>query len=699
MSENSSELVVSDEVEAPESQNDNYASDSDEEVERNTIGRVPLHWYDGYDHIGYDLEGKKIMKGKGDRIDAALEAADGKGLIYDMYNDEKIELSEREMELYKRIQAGKIAEKDFDEYPEYIDYASSIKEDMPLSAAPEPKRRFVPSKWEMMKVNKIVQLMKEGKYKSIKTLEEERQLERNKPDFYMIWNDDKADILSESFYNKYHLPAPKIALPGHEESYNPPPEYILTEEELKQREETGEDEKQGAFIPKGHECLRHVGVYDNFVKERFERCLDLYLAPRKLKQRLNIDPETLLPRLPKPKELRPFPNKLCLQYLGHTQAVRAISVSPDGQYLASASEDGTVRVWEVDTCLCRSVWDLKAPVSGLAWNPSSSINLLAAAVENKVIIIATSTGDKDSCEMTAALLKSSAEQYAQVVARTGGEIGEEGAGEKEESDQEDRGDGENESVKIDDKVPAKVVCKWHFLHVGNKQQRHGCEVGPRIEITFRATVTTLSWHHKGDYLGTVVPSAGAKGVSVHQLSKGRTQAPFTKSPGLVQSLSFHPSRPFLFVATQQYVKIYNLVEQKLVKKLISGVKWISSMAIHSSGDHCLIGSYDRRVVWFDLDLSSTPYKTMKYHQQAVRALAYHPKYPLMASASDDGNIHIFHSAVYSDLTRNPLIVPLKVLKGHKTTKKIGATAVQFHPKQPWAFSGGGDGVINCFMDV
>ena len=93
------------------------------------------------------------------------------------------------------------------------------------------------------------------------------------------------------------------------------------------------------------------------------------------------------------------------------------------------------------------------------------------------------------------------------------------------------------------------------------------------------------------------------------------------------------------------------------------------MAIHSSGDHCLIGSYDRRVVWFDLDPSSTPYKTMKYHQRAVRALAYHPKYPLMASAADDGNIHVFHSAVYSDLTRNPLIVPLKVLKEHKTTKK------------------------------
>lgn len=673
-----------------------YASDSDEEVERNTIGRVPLHWYDAYDHIGYDIEGTKIMKSKSDRIDQALEVADGKNVIYDMYNDEKIELTDREMELFKRIQAGKVAEKEFDEYPEYIDYASSIVEAMPLSAAPEPKRRFVPSKWEMMKVNKIVQLMKEGKYKSIKTQEEERQMERTKSDFYMIWDDDKADILSESFYNKYHLPAPKIALPGHAESYNPPPEYLLSEEEQKKREETGEDEEQGAFLPKKHDTLRHVAGYEHFVKERFERCLDLYLCPRKLKQRLNIDPETLLPALPKPKELRPFPNKLCVQYLGHEKAVRAITLSPDGQYLASASEDGTVRLWEVDTCLCRAVWDLgSSPVTALTWNPSSGLALLAAAVDSKVVIISTGTGDKDSCEMTAALLKTAAEQYAVVASK---HASKEGESDNDDSDGEGEGEGDG-GIDMSD---SKVVCKWRFLKAASddkKGTRHGCIVGPCTEIAFKGAVSTLCWHHKGDYLGVVVPTKGAKGVSVHQLSKGRTQVPFSKSPGLVQCLSFHPSRPFLFVATQQYVKVYNLVEQKLVKKLISGVKWISSMQVHASGDHVLVGSYDRRVVWFDLDLSSTPYKTMKFHDKAVRALSYHNKYPLMASAADDGNIHIFHSAVYSDLTRNPLIVPLKVLKGHKTTKKVGATTLQFHPKQPWVFSGGGDGVINCFMDT
>lgn len=55
----------------------------------------------------------------------------------------------------------------------------------------------------------------------------------------------------------------------------------------------------------------------------------------------------------------------------------------------------------------------------------------------------------------------------------------------------------------------------------------------------------------------------------------------------------------------------------LVKKLISGCKWISCIDVHPSGDHLIVGSYDRRVAWFDLDLSSTPYKTLKYHTKVM----------------------------------------------------------------------------------
>ena len=53
--------------------------------------------------------------------------------------------------------------------------------------------------------------------------------------------------------------------------------------------------------------LRTVPAYNHFLKERFERCLDLYLAPRQRKMKMNVNKEDLIPKLPSPKDLQPFP--------------------------------------------------------------------------------------------------------------------------------------------------------------------------------------------------------------------------------------------------------------------------------------------------------------------------------------------------------------------------------------------------------
>jgi ribosome biogenesis protein ERB1 len=34
-----------------------------------------------------------------------------------------------------------------------------------------------------------------------------------------------------------------------------------------------------------------VAGYKDFVKERFERCLDLYLCPRAIKKNVDVDPD------------------------------------------------------------------------------------------------------------------------------------------------------------------------------------------------------------------------------------------------------------------------------------------------------------------------------------------------------------------------------------------------------------------------
>jgi ribosome biogenesis protein ERB1 len=63
--------------------------------------------------------------------------------------------------------------------------------------------------------------------------------------------------------------------------------------------------------------------------------------------------------------------------------------------------------------------------------------------------------------------------------------------------------------------------------------------------------------------------------------------------------------------TQRYIRLYDLVAQTLIKTLQPGLKWLSSVDIHPLGDNLIVGSYDKKLCWFDLDLSTKPYKTLR----------------------------------------------------------------------------------------
>src|SRR5690606_20712840 len=108
-----------------------------------------------------------------------------------------------------------------------------------------------------------------------------------------------------------------------------------------------EEERQYNYIPTRYESLRNVPAYSNMIKERYQRCMDIFLAVRqKKREKLNINPDDLLPELPKPRELKPFPTTISLEYIGHTGVVRAIDTNPTGEWMVSGAEDGTVRLWE-----------------------------------------------------------------------------------------------------------------------------------------------------------------------------------------------------------------------------------------------------------------------------------------------------------------------------------------------------------------
>lgn len=683
---------------------DDWSSDEDDaEGKSNRIGKVPLHWYDEYEHIGYDGHGQKVTKssgGNGDRLDQAIANQDnlakGKFVVYDALNDKNVELSARQLELIRRVQSGAYAHPEHDATPDYIDYFSGVDKEISglNSDRYEPKARFQPSQWEKLQVERLLNQLEKGHINmdyltgKIRDMNDANKKEDpSKP--FELWKGDEEDLLSMR-KGPQHISAPKLPPPGHAESYVPPEEYLPTDEDLKQWEEMEpKDRPHGHLIPKKFPNLRSVGAYQHSVQEAFERCLDLYLCPRIMKRRLNIDPESLVPRLPKASDLRPFPTAKCIEYVtpyeGDTAPViRCVSASPDGQFMASGASDGLVRLWEVQTGRLLRSWDvstiaaaLKAdspdeetttkPVVCVEWNPNRSHHCLLAAVGNSVIILATGTTGQNDAEITEALLFS---------ALKGGNVSSE---------------------------KASKAVKWTAFQSKKIKDRpiSGSDrlIGPICALQTNREVASVRWQSKGDYFVSISPKAGSASVLIHQLSKGNSQQPFSKNKGEAQFACFHPNKPFLFVASQQHIRVYHLVKQSMVKRLSSGCRWISSLDIHPSGDHLICGSLDRRMVWFDLDLSSTPFKTLKYHERALRSCKFHGRYPLMASASDDGAVHVFHSMVYSDLMRNPLIVPVKILRGHTVTKKLGVLTVAFHPTQPWLFTGGADGKIFLFQDI
>ena len=669
------------------------SDDEDEEGVGNRIGKVPLHWYDEYDHIGYDAHGSKVVKstGKGDRLDQAIAGVDGvkRFIVHDALNDKEVELSKRQLELIRRVQAGAFAHPEFDANPDYIDYFSGVDKEISgmTSGRIEPKSKWQPNSYEKMQVQKLLQELKEGKI----TLDElkGKAKKENPLQEFLLWMGDEEDELSMR-KGPQHLAAPKVPPPGHAESYIPPDEYLPTDKDLKEWEEMPvKDRPHGLLVPKKFPNLRSVGAYQHSVQETFERCLDLYLCPRSMKRRLNIDPETLVPKLPKAQDLRPFPTAKCIEYTtpyeGDTAPViRCVSPSPDGQYLASGASDGVVRLWEVQTSRLLKSWDVSSmvadfgkdeydqegdkgpvPVVCIEWNPNKLHQCLLAAVGKCIVLIATGTGNADQSLITDALM---------APVKNGG--------------------------KVTNAKAAKAV-EWKVL-AGDKEKpvsAYASNAGPVAALVTKREVSSVRWHKKGDYFVSVSPKAAAAAVLIHQLSKGNSQQPFSKAKGEALLACFHPNKPFLFVASPQHVRIYHLVKQSMVKRLISGCRSISSMDVHPTGDHLIVGSLDRRMVWFDLDLSNTPYKTLKYHERGLRSVGYHSKYPLMASASDDGSVHVFHSMVYSDLMRNPLLVPVKVLRGHSVSNKLGVLTLSFHPTQPWLFTAGADGRIFLYQDI
>ncbi|CAG9570163.1 conserved hypothetical protein [Leishmania major strain Friedlin] len=669
---------------------------SEDEPTLNRVGDIPLEWYKDEDHIGYDIEGKKLMKKERSALERLLEATDDPNAmrtIYDALHDEKKTLSNADLQLIFNLQRNRTTNPNYDMY-------SEVQEDTvvfdplnhPLARSGGPsKKAFVPALHDMKVIAKMVRrLRKEEAERRLRPAKEEKEEEDQ-----LLWDDSHVEMDTHTHFKYFNrIPKPKLPPPGTFESYRPPPEYLPSERAKQRQARLRTIDRKEHFLPQSFDALRHVPFYHHTIQDRYQRCLDLAFFPRAQRTRLVVDPDKLLPELPDPKDLRPYPEKLSFHYKGHTATVRSVSVSPNGQYLATGCDDHLVRVFEVQTGRLMKRYDMGAPVQQVEFCPSTSLNILAVAVEYSLVFIVptfaahTLVNDHTIRFLRAPGLSAGQREAAHALGAVdtlGGRAVTQTALDADETAHEATADLHD----IEEREK-----RAEFVDASAKERNAGIVV----KIAMHAKVKKFCFHIKGDYLCALCPKDHVKyrQTIMLQLSKRKVFCPFRKFSEVVTDCRFHPREPIFFLATTNSVRCYNLMAHRLQRRFKASGGVTTCLSIHPEGDNFLVGDTTSHTSWFDMDFSDKPYKRMRSHKGVVNALAFHPKtnaYPLFATGASDGQVHVFHGMVYDDYNKNALVVPVKILKHQRPVY-----AVAWHPTLAWLFTSTEDGVVTAWTE-
>eukprot|EP00967_Tisochrysis_lutea_P080550 scaffold110671_cov32-Tisochrysis_lutea.AAC.2 len=178
-----------------------------------------------------------------------------------------------------------------------------------------------------------------------------------------------------------------------------------------------------------------------------------------------------------------------------------------------------MKLWEVSSGRCERTIKLGGDVRSVRWCPSSDVAMAAAIVGAKMVLLCPLRLPLPAVQRATELLDNARQANG------------------EDSDASESG------------IP------WARPDGALR------EAGVYWEVTHVKSASSVCWHHKGDYLASVAPEGASRAVLLHQISKHKSGSPFSKSTGRVEAVAFHPKKPWLVVATQRHVRIYDLASQ------------------------------------------------------------------------------------------------------------------------------------------
>jgi WD40 repeat protein len=357
-------------------------------------------------------------------------------------------------------------------------------------------------------------------------------------------------------------------------------------------------------------------------------------------------------------------------FQGHTSTILAVTVGPDGRYLASASFDGTVKIW--DTTIARKLKNEKIDIysaGSLVMNCSHEDAVSCVAFSPDGTRLASGSNDQSVklWDVIAGREISTFRGHTHLV--LGVSFSADG--------------GFLASADYDGNI--KV---WET----DQPQNHTATLGPASKlylygVTFDPTGKKLIGSGKGD------SRAGIGGVEVWDADTAR-RIYALDDPGIWGSVAVSSDGRFI-AAGEGYLNpsgkkegligIWDVQRQAKVKTLRGHTDWITAVAFRPGSPEFASASKDGTIrIWdlTDLTKDALP-KTLRHLPlgQPIWGIAYSSNGQLLASAGDDKTVRIWDAASGTELTKKPL-------EGH--TQPVRCVAFSPGADSRYVFSGAGD---------
>jgi WD40 repeat protein/serine/threonine protein kinase len=318
----------------------------------------------------------------------------------------------------------------------------------------------------------------------------------------------------------------------------------------------------------------------------------------------------------------------CLFAMAHTDPIYALAFAPNGRYLASASQDKTVKLWDVQTG--KEALTLRGhtdTVRSVAFSPQGQ-RLATASADSTIRIWDAAPWSEDSSTADVRTLAHGSD-------RTAGAV-----------------------FSVDGRTIASAAA-GPALKIWNAAS--GAE---RLSVPMATPICALTVSPDGKYLVAGDPEGV---VRLMDADTGRLCVEhIARDLGPVQGVAFSPdSRRFAACGWWRVVKIWSVDGKEPVVTLAQHSQPVLSVAFDPKGRYFASAGYDQTIMIWD-GRNRQPVRTLTGHDTRIHGLAFSPDGRSLVSASHDGTIKLWDTASWQNQ---------RTLHGHAA----GVRAVAFSP--------------------